>query len=148
MSTGVVDLAELKVELETDPRSYGYGPYISSGEMIPLADLLNLQREELPPVYKSVVTKIAMNGSLVASEYYALAPERQLLWNAYTREAIDMTKAPGMRDQIEQLFPPASQTVTNLQDNAWLRNSSRAEELWGVDASVSWQQCSEALRLP
>jgi hypothetical protein len=146
-TTGVVVLSELKTELTTDPMGYGYAGPLALGQMGELARLLNLARVDEMPMPRNTVTREQMNSSLWGGEYYALTPARQMLWNTYTRQDINMKLAPAMRTRIEELFLPEAYTVAQLQANAWLKIPSRAEVLWGVDAVVAWEQCQKALLL-
>jgi hypothetical protein len=142
-----VVLSELKTELTTDPRSYGYAPYVASGSMSSLASMLNTVRFELPVVYRNLVYRAHIHSRLLASEYYALTPAKRALYKSYTLTDINMKANPEMRTKIEELFPPASQSVSDLQLTVWSQNSTRAEELWGVGVLVTWQECSAALAL-
>lgn len=140
-------LAELQTELLTDPDAYGYAPHIAAGNMQPLADLLNIPRGDEDMLPNEAVSYLSLQQALFVSEYQALTATRQELWNAYTREDIDLVAAPEMKTQIEELFGFTGSTYNSLQ-SVWMRQASHAEELWGVKTVVAWQDCAAALALP
>jgi hypothetical protein len=143
-----VDLAELKVELNTDPNAYGYATHISLGRMESVAGLINQERSELPQIPRTIVLRAHILGRTDHGDYYALSSERRLLFDTYTLTDINMEQSPQMQSQIESLFPAEAETVGALQTFVWNEKSSRAEQLWGTGTLVSWQQCVEALALP
>ena len=143
-----LNLAELKTELTTDPKSYGYAPFIASGEMQVLADMLNAEQGDIAKVFRAAVSSMEINARLYADEYYAMSAARRLLWDAFTQADLNMQAAPNMRGQIEHLFAAGSFTVADLQNLVWTRDSTRAEQLWSVGVTVRWQDCAAALALP
>lgn len=163
-----VDLAALKTELITDPRTYGYAPLVAIEDGNGLADMLNLVRTGANggPVITirlgSIPNKLIREAIVMADmpalsgtpNATALSVERQQL--AWLTGLIvgdttvrllnnDGTNGPIIQN-LQAMFPAGTGTRTRLVALAQ-RNGSRVEELFGERESVTYLNVLHAIRM-
>lgn len=161
-----IDYPELKQELETDPRAYGYAAYLQAGDMQGPADLLNLVRTgsnggpaitirkgalNVKELYESIIVPDmpALSGNPNSSQ---LSTERQYLaWltGLAALETVRLLNDDGTNGPVATnllaMFPAGTGTRTRLIALAQ-RPGSRAEELFGESVQVSFNDIIVALR--
>jgi hypothetical protein len=152
-----IDLAQLKTELNTDPRGYGYAPHITAGRMQALADLMNQIRPEIGIVRKLILREqvLACWDLTEMEELYAANPLRLEWICLLTRQDFQMDlrldgdgSGPFDRiysDILGELGSGGANTTGTAMGTLQIREGSRAEELWAAGDIVTWQQCRQAL---
>lgn len=137
----------LATEIQTDPTLLGYAAFIGAADQDgQIAGLLNLPRASIQ-VFKSSVPSTAVAASLIKADWDALAAgDKQLFAALLEVQTFDLTSS-SLRSLMGALFPVGSGTRTNLLAVAQ-RNGSRAEQLFGVNTTVSPIDVAAALGRP
>lgn len=136
-----LSLAALKTELQTDPSTLGYGPFLAVGNTGALADLLNQVRGGIS-VFRSSIATWEIVANTVKSEYDALtAGDKQLYQILVSTGTINATDSR-IRAMFAAIFGAGTTTRANLTAMA-SRTGSRAEQLFGE--AVSHQDVARAL---
>ena len=145
-----IDFAVLKTEINTDPTSRGYSPHVTSGATNVIADLLN-----------EVLSTIAIQRAFLGAnevfeatdlaEFKALTLQERQMYNIIIdldsggSGGIPVGPGTNARATLAALFPPGSTTRSNLVALV-MRKGSRAEELFGVNVSVTSGDVARSLR--
>ena len=149
-----IDLAALKTELQTDPTSLGYAPFIApstaagdgKGDDASPARLIN-QPNAATPQFRSDVTIHDIVAAIAPTDFAALTAlqiaKLQLLFSGVS--TIDATVAT-TRNIIQGIFTGASTATMNALVAMAKRPGSRAEVLFGAGAVVTPTQVALALR--
>ena len=147
-----VDLAQLKTELETDPNSYGYAPYIAAGNMQTLADMLNQRRTAIVMGRAIILREEALacwNLAEVEISYAADPSVLELACHAMSHPKFNMLTRDENGRYIDEHVYDLARNIGYLTDTAMtnltVRTGSRAEELWAAGDIVTWYNCSQAL---
>ena len=140
-----VDLAALKTELNTDPLTLGYAPHVATNDVKALADIVNLPRATIQ-IDPTTLPNGTVQAAIVGSEYIALNAAAQRAWTTIMTIENIPVKDPGIRSQILDIWAGGTTTRSNL-GALQSRDASRAEELFGENAAVSFLQCADALHL-
>lgn len=153
-----INLAALKTELTTDPNAYGYAPLIAAGNAEGLAALLNLRRAAITirrtdvrprEVLEAIdlrdltATPAQVNNQALAASWF----ESVTQGDATIRLSNDDGTDSLLKDNLDRLIGNTNASQTRLNAVA-RRDGSRAEQLWGRDAEVSYLDVGAALGLP
>ena len=143
--------AALYTELTTDPQSLGYAPFVAANNDKALADLLN-DKTKGAAIDRVRVTASELQSCVIAAEAVALTPAQAALWTHILLAAADggiLMSDNQIRNQILAVFTATGGGTTKAKiSNAQQRLGSRAEVLWGENASVSHGDVGIALRNP
>src|SRR5262245_15690249 len=126
-----INYAQLKTEYLTDPTSIGYGPFVSTGNDLKLADLINTPGSG--PGDRATLASEEFQAAVVAAEYGALTDPFRQLWQALLISSAQRgvpIKSPAIRSQITSIWGPATTTRSNLA-TLQQKSGSRAEVLFG-----------------
>lgn len=144
MPLAATQLAALKTELNTDPRTYGYAADLASGNDSALVAKLNLPRDGTNggPVIKvnnpsvdtgrirAAVTFAAFDGLVTASRQWFdwLTANGFISVNAHLLQSL-----AGIPTATGSIWAAGDRTAMNAaMEGLMRRNGSRAEELFGV----------------
>lgn len=145
-----MDYAALKIELLTDPNTYGYAPYVAVGSCGELADILNLVRDTIIVPLASV-TPLAILEAIALADFLT---DKTNLWAAWFEclcqyPTIRILKDNGsdtrVMTNINKLLVNGSASETRIRALA-SRKGSRAEQLFSV--AVTPSDVAQALALP
>lgn len=137
-----IDYAALANEINTDPVSLGY----AGKSDYQISVLLNTAGGSGQTLFKSYTPTEDVVAGIVRSEYDALAAAGKTYLNEVVLKASKVkTGDATLRTQIAQLFGAGTTTRTNLT-NVASRPASRAEILFGENATVSDADVARALR--
>jgi len=148
-----IDLAALKIELETDPLGIGYALFIADGTIREITRLIN----EINPAFlvpNDPVTSIDLIGAVDIDEYKALTGTggsikrdmwRDILQAVSAENAID-PNATGLKAQIMGIWDAGGPTRTALIA-LQTRLGSRAEVLFGTGTTLVNRNITDALNL-
>ncbi|HXI14817.1 MAG TPA: hypothetical protein VNM48_00500 [Chloroflexota bacterium] len=152
----------LRAELNTDPRAYGYAPYVPGTQAQALADLLNFDRNGMTPcpVNNIIGPSVSIRRIDIApQEVLEAIDNRDFITNANTLVVgwfESMTQALTIRminddgtdtrvlGNLKRMVNNTNGTQTRITTIA-NRAGSRAEELFGREAEVSPADIYEAL---
>jgi hypothetical protein len=138
-----INYSQLKSELQNDPNSYGYAPFMTSGNDTQLANMLNEVRGSISVFIPVSLTQI-VNCISVLAEWNALtALQLQRLQFIAVNGYID-TASLAMRTVVTDIFSAASQTTKNNLAAAAQRTGSRAEQLFGTGTSITHEDIVKA----
>jgi hypothetical protein len=157
-----MDLSALKAELLNDPDELGYGAALTAGDVGAAAALLNAVGDYS---VRRELGKIPLDALLAwaGAGFYGRMADIAATANHPLRSAalvfIDMFKLPSIQNFALDL--PANQALASAcltngiinqaeldQLNALAEQSgSRAESLWGIGTTVTWEQVAQALAL-
>jgi hypothetical protein len=143
-----IDYVALRTELETDSNSYGYREWIDNGTDWALADLLNKVRAGIS-VPRRDVTPMEVIEAIKVTDFISNATALYASWfESLTQFAsIRILKDNGtdtrVMTNLMTLLVNGSQSEVRLRALA-SRAGSRAEQLFGVGTSVSWQDVARA----
>lgn len=168
MLTGA-QLTQLKTELATDPRAYGYTALLTTQNWNAVRDLLNLTRTGVNggpaiTIRRTDIGAADVYAAIDVADYTALpgnpnatqlSTERRFLaWlsgiaalSAPIRLVDDAGADTPVIKNFRAMFAGGTGTLTRLTALA-SRNGSRAEELFGRDVLVSDGEVEQAWRLP
>lgn len=145
----MINMNILTTEVTTDPNGYGYAQYVAVGDMGSVANLINqvrstisMPRPDVNPLEILEAIKvtdfIANPNILYASWFESLTqyPTVRILKENGTDTRV-MTN-------IMSLLTNGSASETRVRALA-VRDGSRAEQLFGVDTIVGWEDVKEAL---
>lgn len=137
----MVDLAELKTELDTDPTGLGY-----TGSDGGDAELLNEPRASIQ-LNRATIPMGEIYGQIDwDDEYLALGDAQKTVFRTITSTVSLDVRSQHIRDAFVAIFGGGSATIANLQA-ILTRDGSRAEELWGHGETVTPSQVADARRL-
>lgn len=137
---------QLATELNTDPTSRGYAPYIASGDDVGLAK--NINQTGAGIVERVTVTSDIFQTAVVFSDYSALTDQQRSLWQTIVTASVQngvQVKDAKIRAQIVAIWPAGSVTRANLVAMQ-TKSGSRAEVLWGELTVVNTSDIAIALR--
>jgi hypothetical protein len=147
-----VQLAALKTELTTNPKALGYAPHITSGNHAALAAILNATYPAAGNIQLGDVPCHKVRSCISLADWAAITPEqRTYLHMLLDGETVNLSD--GMVDdnlvKAGGIWPPG----TTLNSRARIvamkqKKATRAEELFGLDASIQHPAVSAALQLP
>lgn len=165
-----VTTAALRTEITTDPRGYGYAPFVASGNDQAVADRLNAVRDGTNPPTNPTAAGGTANGAISikrpdctpaeileaidvrdfasAPTGVASVPLSQSWLESITQFAkVRLANADGTktlsRKNIDRLVNDTQGSQTRL-DAVAVRNGSRAEELFGVGVVVTRDDVASA----
>jgi glutamate dehydrogenase/leucine dehydrogenase len=152
-----VNLAQLKSELQSDPRSYGYAALISAQNWNGVAAALNLirtganggpaitvRRTDISPqeVLEAIDARdFISNANNLAASYFESVTQ-----SATIRLLDDAGADTRLLANLKRAVNNTNQSQDRLQALA-VRQGSRAEELFGRGERISDSQVEDALRL-
>jgi hypothetical protein len=147
-----IDYAALKTELQTDPNSYGYAQYITSGQDSVLADMLNLARAAIqlprPNVPPSELLEAISVDDFIASANQTIL-HGSWLESLLQFQSIRILKENGsdtrVMTNIMKILKNGTASETRVRTLA-VRNGSRAEQLFGPGVSITHMDVAQALR--
>lgn len=145
----VIDYAALKTELQTDPNAYGYAPLIAAGNMQGLADKLNQVRANIsiprPDVAPEEVLEAIRATDLRAA---TTAVQSAYMQSLLVLPNLRILKGNGtdarVLTNLMDILTNGSASETRLRALA-TRTGSRAEQLFGPGAFLSWTDITTAL---
>ena len=145
----VIDYAALKIELQTDPNAYGYAPLIAAGNMQGLADKLNqvraaisIPRPDVAP--EEVLEAIRLSDLRSATTAVQAAYMQSLLVRPNIRILKENGTDARVLTNLMDILTNGSASETRLRALA-TRTGSRAEQLFGPGAWLSWSDITTAL---
>lgn len=140
----MIDAAALTAEIQNDPTTLGYAPFVAAGNDQAIADLLNTLRVGIS-VNRDTVTGNEFLAAVVLSDYTALVDADSKAWvkSLASMATIDVKNA-NIRAIVAGMFPGGSATRANLVA-LQTRQGSRAEQLFGAGNSVSIFDIARAL---
>lgn len=145
----VIDYAALKTELQTDPNAYGYAPLIAAGNMQGLADKLNqvraaisIPRPDVTP--DEVLEAIRLSDLRSATTAVQSAYMQALLVLPNIRILKENGTDARVLTSLMDILTNGSASETRLRALA-TRTGSRAEQLFGPGAWLSWSDITTAL---
>lgn len=139
-------LAQLKTELQSDPKGLGYAAPIAAGDDTAVAALVNSTYAGVGTVWRSSVPVADFLAALVWSEVSTFT---QTQWEAFSVMLIPLridASQVNVRNFFAGLFTGKTVTLQNLTAAAKVTAPSRAQELWGDTAVVSVADIGYALR--
>jgi hypothetical protein len=152
-----INYAQLTTELQTDPRSYGYAPFIASGSDQTLADMLNLVRTgsnggPAISIKRDDVQSSEVYHALELSDLVTNPGASQLQWFSATLLAaypIQLLNADGsstpVRTNILALLKSGASASKTRLGALETRLGSRAEELFGGRTYINSADVARAL---
>lgn len=140
-----MDYAVLANELNTDPQTLGYAPFISSGNNTVLRRLLNTPGQSGESIERDTIPVEWVRDQLVFTEVAALTTaERETL--TVLLSGNHLTVNPRTKAAFSQIFGAGTTTRANLV--ALLnRPASRAEVLFGSGVTVGQRDLWKARKL-
>jgi len=145
-----VDLTALKSEIQADPTSRGYASHVTTGAHDEIAKLLNAIQVSIQ--VDNFVTAFDIDEAVESADWPAANSEQNLrdLWRdillSVGAEGTINANATNLKDKVLAIFLPGTNTRTNLAA-LQTRDGSRAEELFGVDTTITHTQVSQALAI-
>ena len=137
--------AELKTELNTDPKTLGYAPYIASGNHLAIAGLMNTVGLSAETVKRKAISQDEFMQAVIYVEYAALtAAQRDYLATIINCQSIDIT-GTAVKDGLWAVFGSATVTRANF-NTLQTRPCTRAEALGGKNYAVNTEEIAKALR--
>jgi hypothetical protein len=134
----------LRTEIQNDPTSRGYAPFVEAGSDTGVADLLNVIITG-NKVNTMRITSDQLVNCVVHTEYIALTAAQRLWIDFITGpDRIDLNNTV-IKNGLTALFAAGSGTRTNVLA-AQQRDGSRAETLFGVGTYISVDDVATALR--
>lgn len=151
-----IDDVALKAELQNDPQTYDYAALIASGDDTGLAALLNKIRDGTDGEAAILVRRrdVAPDELMEAIDTRDFKANPSVLEGSYLESvlqfrAITLSDDAGAdtrtKDNLDRLILNTNSSQTRLNALA-RRNGSRAEQLFGVDTTVSSDDIARALR--
>lgn len=145
----VIDYAALKTELQTDPNTYGYAALIAAGDMQGVADKLNQVRANIsiprPDVSAEEILEAIRVSDLRAA---TTAIQGSYFQSLTTLSTVRILKENGtdarVLTNLMDILANGSQSEVRLRALA-SRTGSRAEQLFGPGAWLSWSDITTAL---
>jgi hypothetical protein len=155
-----INYSTLQTELQTDPTSLGYSPYVANGNDIKLCELMNVTQSGITVRRDSITSKeiveaidvadyTALPGSPTAAQ---LSSERRYLgWmqGAIAVENLRLLNDDGSNTPVVSnfltMFPSGTSTRNRLLTLA-VREGSRAEQLFGSNTVINPTDISIAMR--
>jgi hypothetical protein len=141
-----IDYPALKTELQTDPKSLGYAPFLAAGNNNALANILNEPRDSSSgtgdPDYEVTVNGVRARDAIkaiVPAEYAALTQAKRDGWrDILVLAQIEGGLIPNTDTDIRSFIQDIWATTVTLGNLALLetRDGSRAEALFGADTVV------------
>jgi hypothetical protein len=139
-----INYAALRTEIQTDPTSRGYAPFVATGSDNGVADLLNVAIVNNKVDTMRVSTDAFVN-CVVYTEFIALTTQQRDWLKFITGpNVIDMNKTT-IKTGLTTIFGAATTTRANVIA-AQQRDGSRAETLFGVGVYISAEDVATALR--
>lgn len=151
-----INYSALKSEIQTDPLVYGYAAHVASGNDEAIATLLNAIRtgsDGLPAitVRRSDIAPVEVLEAIGFADLVSPSNTLQTAWFESITQypTIQLVNADGTNTRvISNLFalvnnPSPSRNRINAIAN---RNGSRAEQLFGVNTSITSSDVARALR--
>jgi hypothetical protein len=155
-----INYTTLKTEIQTDPAGAGYGPYVSLGNDMAVANLINAPSGNIT-VRRSSITNKEIVEAIDVTDYAAIpsnptntqlsVERRYLSWfeGIMGVDSIRLLNDDGTNTPVVAnfmaMFPSGTPTRTRLFTLA-SRTGSRAEQLFGTDVTVTPTDISYALR--
>jgi hypothetical protein len=137
-----LNYAALKAELQNDPLGLGYAPHLTSGNDSALADMLNLVRATIA-IDRETIPSYEVFDAIVPAEWASLsAQEKQRIQLVLSMGQV-YVKGANTRSAFLAAFAAGTTTRANLGALQG-RQGSRAEQLFGLGASVSAQDIAQA----
>lgn len=144
-----IDYAALKTELQTDPNAYGYAALIAAGNMQGIADKLNqvratisIQRPDVTP--DEVLEAIRLSDLRSATTAVQASYMQSLLVLPNIRILKENGTDARVLTNLMDILTNGSASETRLRALA-TRRGSRAEQLFGPGAWLSWSDITTAL---
>lgn len=147
-----IDYQQLKTELNIDPNAYGYAPLIAIGNDQGLADMLNLRRAAIV-MPRPDVSPLEILEAINVADFIA-SGNQSILWGSWFESitqypTVRVLKENGSDTRVMTNFMKVlvngSSSETRIRALA-SRDGSRAEQLFGVNTSVSAMDIAQALR--
>lgn len=130
----MIDHAQLKTEIETDPQGLGYAPHVASGNDVALAAMLNEIRPSIS-INRDLIPSHEIFEAIVPSEWSAAsAQEKQRVQLILSMGMVDV-RGQNTKDAFLAAFGGGTTTRANLIALV-NRQGSRAEQLFGQAVSI------------
>jgi len=142
-----IDYPALQTEILTDPVGIGYAPYVTDGNDVLVAALLNEVRVAAPTftINRGEVPSQKVVNEFDATEFGALVTEQLQRLSILTQfGTVDLGDAT-VRQILGAIFPLGGPTRTNLTALA-TRPCSRGEFLFGAGTVITPGDVAKALR--
>lgn len=139
-----IDYAVLANEINTDPNTLGYAPFVSAGDDMGVAALLNQIRAGIS-ITKSYVPIEDVLAAIVKTEFDSLTSANKTVVDQFVRGTRVKTGDANMRTTMAALFASGTTTRANLVALA-TRTGSRAEVLFGENTAITHADVARALR--
>lgn len=140
-----MDYTALLSEIQNDPQSIGYAAYVSAGNDVMVATLLNqIRAGGAYQIYRGVIDSYEVINNTAPSEWSALTAAEKQRYQTITGAAKVDTANINVRSNFVSMFSGGSLTRTSLSNMAQ-RQGSRAEILWGAGITVSSNDIARAL---
>jgi len=142
-----IDYPALNTEILTDPTGIGYAPYVTDGNDVLVAALLNEVRVAAPTftINRGEVPSQKVVNEFDATEFGALVTEQLQRLSILTQfGTVDLGDAT-VRQILGAIFPLGGPTRTNLTALA-TRPCSRGEFLFGAGTVITPGDVAKALR--
>lgn len=150
-------MATLRTELLTDPRSYGYGPLLTARNFVGASDLLNLPRTAANggpnggagtaiTIRKGVRTGIDVMNCIAVADFAGrtVGQQQYILALVTPVEGVDLSNDV-VRASLAAIFPTGNATRDRLLAAADKTPASRAEELFGLDSRINPDPVEQAV---
>ncbi len=149
-----VDLAALRTELDTDPKSLGYAAPLAAGDHVQVASIMNLVRDgSVDPDFKLTKTGVSMLEAMKAidpTEYAGLTQVKRDGWRDILMLDLSLGKIPNtdpdVRSFINDIWAGATNTLAKLLAIE-TRNCSRSEKLFGENVAVTAAEIGAAMQI-
>jgi hypothetical protein len=139
--------SQLTTELNTDPKSLGYAPFIAGGNIVQLAGLLNsLTGNGIGSVPREPISADAFIGLINDVELDTLTIGKKQDLQIYEGAGMVDIGNINVQNWIDNAFPAGSAPITHTaMHNMFNRVASRAEVLFGAGTVITTEDVSTAL---
>ena len=141
----MIDPVALRAELDNDPASLGYAPFMASGNNTALVALLN-ETHAADQVSRGLIPSHEIIEATVAVDWAALTDPQQRQYMAITGAGQVNASAVNVRDAFLAMFAGGTATRANLAALE-ARDGSRVEVLFGAGSVASLFDVREARKV-
>lgn len=142
----MINLTELKNELESDPTGRGYASHLAAGTFTPIVALLNEVQAGIS-VFRGVIPSHEIVDATDPGEWGALSAAERTRYQTITGAGQVNTASANVRSAFLAMFAVGTTTRAALTALA-TRPGSRAEQLFGVGVVVTAEECIAAMAPP
>ena len=143
----MIDIQELRTEVDTDPRVYGYPGFSNGPDLRSTLALLKLRRNTIS-VQVATFTVNELRRLFDQTEVAAMTADRWTGLSFFTSGGFSEefpVDQVAVRNSIGNLLPANTRAAFIA---AMTRDGSRTEELWGIGLVVTLAQLQQARDLP